>query len=678
MELQDNITILKGVGPKKAEAFARMGIYTVEDLAFTFPRTYEDRRNVVKISELRVGEPAVFKGKVDLISLGALRSRRRRLLKMIISDDTGSVEVVFFNSVYLTKNINVGDEFTFFGKPSVSRDRMQVVHPEFEKGDNTEPSILPVYPITTGISQREMRRLQSEIACTYGKLEDILTEDTIKKRNMCGIEYAMKNIHFPVKKKNYLEAKYRLIFDEFMILETGLLFSKLCESAEGDGIVFDSPGAEEEFIKSLPYPLTGAQRRCADEIIADLQNIKPMNRLVQGDVGCGKTAIAEIAMYKAAISGFQSVMMVPTEVLARQHYEELTSVFEPFGMKVGFLSGNMKAAEKRKVIEGVGDGCFSIVVGTHALIQETVQFKDLGLVITDEQHRFGVNQRVRLKNKGKDPNVLVMTATPIPRTLAVVVYGEMDVSVIDEMPPGRKQVITKCMHGEAARRDCYDFVKRQIDRGHQAYVVTPLIDESDAMDAKSARRVYEELHKSYERTDIIHGGMKQEDKEKVMERFSRGDIDILVATVVIEVGINVPNATVMVIENSERFGLAQLHQLRGRVGRGKWQSYCFLIEEGDSELAHRRGEIMEQSSDGFYIAEEDLKLRGPGEIFGTRQHGLPDMKLADMCRHMDVLAAAKDEAMEVLDADPELLHEENMPLRRRINKLFGESLLLNL
>ncbi|MBR0455321.1 MAG: ATP-dependent DNA helicase RecG [Firmicutes bacterium] len=679
MELEDKITTLKGVGPKKAEAFARLGIETVEDLVFAFPRIYEDRKNIVPIAQLKEGETALFIGEIDVIRPGGYyRGRGSRVLRMLATDDTGSIEVVFFNAAYLAKTIHKGDKFAFYGKPVYNRDRLQVVHPQFEKADNAETGILPVYPLTSGITQREMRRLQKLVCPIYSQVEDILSEETIHRNNLCRIEYAIKNVHFPEDRQNYLEAKYRLVFDEFMVLETGLMASKISEQEYEKGSRFLDDSSEKEFIESLPYPLTGAQQRCVSEIMADLTSDRPMNRLIQGDVGSGKTAVAQIAMFKAVRSGYQAVMMAPTEILARQHYEGISREFEAFGIRTGFLSGSMKVTEKRQVLEGLFDGSIQVLIGTHAVIQPDVVFHNLGLVITDEQHRFGVSQRIKLKDKGDWANVLVMTATPIPRTLAVVLYGDMDVSVIDEMPPGRMPVVTKCLTGFDAREKCYDFVERQIREGHQIYVVTPLIDESEAMDARSAAQVFEELAARFARTEMIHGSMKQTEKDDIMARFSAGEIDVLVATVVIEVGINVPNATVMVVENAERFGLAQLHQLRGRVGRGRWQSYCFLITEGQSELALKRGEIMEASSDGFYIAEEDLKLRGPGEIFGTRQHGLPDMRLADMAKHMNVLNDARDEAKAILEDDPKLQKPQNQPLKRRVIKLMGKDMSLNL
>ena len=679
MELQDRITTLKGVGPKKAEAFARLGVETVEDLIFTFPRIYENRKQIVSIAELKEGETALFAGEVDAIRPGGFhRGRGSRVLRMLATDDTGSIEVVFFNAAYLAKTIHRGDRLAFFGKPVMNRGRLQVVHPQFEKAETAQTGILPIYPLTSGITQREMRRLQRLAEPLYAEVESILSSETVARNNLCDVAFALRNVHFPEDRHNYQQAKYRLVFDEFMTLETGLMASKMNERYEEKGTSFNDDGSEQEFIASLPYPLTGAQERCVKEITADLISERPMNRLIQGDVGSGKTVVAQAAMFKAVRSGYQAVMMAPTEILARQHYEGISREFGAFGIKTGFLSGSMKASEKRQVLEELADGTVQVLIGTHAVIQPDVAFHNLGLVITDEQHRFGVSQRIKLKDKGDCANVLVMTATPIPRTLAVVLYGDMDVSVIDEMPPGRMPVITKCMSGEEARQRCYDIVERQIRQGRQIYVVTPLIDESEAMDARSVTQVFEELAKRFPKTEMIHGAMKQAEKDDIMTRFSEGEIEVLVSTVVIEVGINVPNATVMVVENAERFGLAQLHQLRGRVGRGQWQSYCFLIIEGQSEIAEKRGKIMEESTDGFFIAEEDLKLRGPGEIFGTRQHGLPDMKLADMVKHMSVLNDARDEARALLAEDPHLERPENQPLKRRVTKLFGEDLNLNL
>lgn len=539
--------------------------------------------------------------------------------------------------------------------------------------------ILPVYPLTKGISQREMRTYQMQIRHMNSMVKDMLSEDMIRENNLCGIDYALENIHFPKEKHKLLEAKYRLIFDESLILQTGLMAAKENIRKGKNGIGFSKDVDVRPYIDSFQYKLTGAQLRCIDEIEKDLVSEKVMNRLIQGDVGSGKTAVAETAMYKAAKSGYQSVMMAPTEILARQHFDVISESFRKHGINTGFLSGSVKGAERKETLAKVKNGDIQVLVGTHAVIQEEVEFDNIGLVITDEQHRFGVNQRIKLKNKGKNSNILVMTATPIPRTLAMVMYGDLDVSVIDEIPPGRQKIITRNLK-EDDRKKCYDFIEKQLAEGRQAYVVTPLIEKSDEIDAKSVVQIYEELRKRFKgyNTAMLHGAMKQAEKDEIMRRFYEGDIDILAATVVIEVGINVPNATVMVIENAERFGLAQLHQLRGRVGRGKYRSYCFLITGGASEQAEKRGRIMESSSDGFYIAEEDLKLRGPGEIFGTRQHGIPDLKITDMVKHIKVLNHAREEAKKILKKDPMLENEENSILRKRTEKFFGGDFSFNL
>ena len=542
-----------------------------------------------------------------------------------------------------------------------------------------EDGILPVYPLTKGISQREMRTWQKSLKRAYSMAEDILSSEAVERNRLCSLSYALENVHFPQEKQKLLEAKYRLIFDELLILQTGLFMARQNVTDGRNGIAFSPEADTGRYIESLPYPLTGAQQRCVEEIERDLESSTAMNRLVQGDVGCGKTAVAEIAMYKAVKSGYQAVLMAPTEILAAQHFDGISRAFEAHGIRTAFLTGSLKAAQKREVLEQIATGEAQVIIGTHAVIQPDAEFSRLGLVITDEQHRFGVRQRVKLREKGENPNVLVMTATPIPRTLSVILYGDLDVSIIDELPPGRQQTVTRCIKSEK-RGECYDFVEQQLKQGRQAYVVTPLIEESETLDAKSAEQVAAELKKRFRgySVELIHGAMSQDEKDRIMESFSRGETDVLVATVVIEVGINVPNATVIVIENSERFGLAQLHQLRGRVGRGSHRSYCFLILDGGSEIAEKRGQIMEASSDGFFIAEEDLKLRGPGEIFGTRQHGLPDLAITDLSKHMKILEQAKEEAKAMLADDPALDAPEHSALRRRITKLFGEDLTLDL
>ena len=679
MELKDSVTLLKGIGPKKAEALEKLNIRTLEDLMFFLPRDYEDRRHRASIAELKEEETAAVEAEVKLVVSDRYRRGRKQMLRLLVSDDTGSMEVVFFNAAYLAKTFKKGDRYVFFGKAAKNFGRLQMIHPDFDRAGDAGSGILPVYPLTKGITQKEMRSWQQKIRPLYGAAEDLLGEEQREANRLCDLEYALENVHFPDERQKMLEGRYRLIFDELLVLQTGLFAARENIKNGRNGIAFSAEVCTERYTETLPYELTGAQKRCIREIEADLESEKAMNRLVQGDVGSGKTAVAEAAMYKAVKSGYQAVLMAPTEILARQHFEGIKESFAAHGIETGFLSGSMKAAEKKAVLEEIKSGKIDVVIGTHAVIQPEVEFRKLGLVITDEQHRFGVRQRVKLKEKGENPNVLVMTATPIPRTLSVVLYGDLDVSVIDELPPGRQKIETRSI-GADKRDKCYDFVEEQLAAGRQAYVVTPLIDDSETMDARSARQVADELKERFGgyRVAVIYGSMKQQEKDEIMEAFYLGNVDVLVATVVIEVGINVPNATVIVVENAERFGLAQLHQLRGRVGRGKHRSYCFLIFEGGSDVAERRGEIMEESSDGFFIAEEDLKLRGPGEIFGTRQHGLPDLNIADLSRHLKVLSHAGNEAKRILKNDPALEKEENSALKRRITRLFGQELSLDL
>ena len=672
MDLRESVTSLKGVGPKKAEALKKLGISTMEDLVFFLPRSYEDRRNRVDISDAAEDQNSVVTGEVKLVVNDRYRGGRKQMLRLLVEDGTGSMEVVFFNAKYLQHSFRTGRKYTFFGKVTRNFGKMQMIHPEFSDADGMEDGILPVYPLTKGISQREMRTWQKSLKRAYSMAEDILSSEAVERNRLCSLSYALENVHFPQEKQKLLEAKYRLIFDELLILQTGLFMARQNVTDGRNGIAFSPEADTGRYIESLPYPLTGAQQRCVEEIERDLESSTAMNRLVQGDVGCGKTAVAEIAMYKAVKSGYQAVLMAPTEILAAQHFDGISRAFEAHGIRPAFLTGSLKAAQKREVLEQIATGEAQVIIGTHAVIQPDVEFSRLGLVITDEQHRFGVRQRVKLREKGENPNVLVMTATPI-------LYGDLDVSIIDELPPGRQQTVTRCLKSEK-RGECYDFVEQQLKQGRQAYVVTPLIEESETLDAKSAEQVAAELKKRFRgySVELIHGAMSQDEKDRIMESFSRVETDVLVATVVIEVGINVPNATVIVIENSERFGLAQLHQLRGRVGRGSHRSYCFLILDGGSEIAEKRGQIMEASSDGFFIAEEDLKLRGPGEIFGTRQHGLPDLAITDLLKHMKILEQAKEEAKAMLADDPALDAHEHSALRRRITKLFGEDLTLDL
>lgn len=680
MELTDSTTTLKGIGNKKAEILRQAGIEDLYDIIMRFPRKYEDRRTIRQIADLVPGKDNLIQGKVISRRYSGFRYKKKAPLMLLVEDDTGTCEIVFFNGGYLANLFNVGSTYSFYGRVSCNRGVMQMVHPEFHReGDPQDVrGIVPVYPDIEGISQNEFRRLVMLCEPLMDSIPEWMPEGIPEKYRLADAAFALRNIHFPDDEKKILQARYRLIFEELLTLETGMMSIRGGRSNEDNGAVID-PAPGNEFMSRMPFDLTEGQKEAWNDISKDLASAKPMNRLIQGDVGSGKTVIAEMAMYSAVRSGYQALMMAPTEILAKQHYKTLIHDFDGLPVKIGLLTGSMKQKDKDITLEKAASGDIDILIGTHALIEPGVVLKSPGLAVTDEQHRFGVEQRHMLSSKGEGINIMVMTATPIPRTLAVIIYGDLDISQIHTMPQGRRKIITKLAHPED-RMVMYDFVKKKIKEGQQAYVVAPLISESDKIEASSAEELYDELtdiFKGY-RLALLHGNIDTSEKDKIMEDFAEHKIDILVSTVVIEIGINVPNATIMVIENCERFGLAQMHQLRGRVGRGDRQSYCFLVLNKESDIAKERAEILTKSSDGFVIAEEDLKLRGPGEIFGTKQHGLPELNISDLVSHADVLEKAKEAAKEILDEDPKLRKKTNKGLKKRVTKMFGNDLRLEL
>ena len=680
MKLSDSISTIKGIGPKKQQIFAANGIETIEDFLYFFPRAYEDRRKVTPISELREGTSALIKGRIVSKRYGGRSYYRKNMpLSLTVSDGSASIEIVFFNAKYLVGNFNVDDTFMFYGKVSSFMGNLRMSYPQYFKEGSSEDirDVVPVYPLMQGISQKEMRKIQLAVTALADDVEEWLDEEIVRKNRLCSPAYAIKNIHFPKEGRKVLEGKYRLIFEEFLTLETGLMYIRKDNDAK-TGISIDCKAADD-FLKTLSFELTDDQWKVWEKIRRDMESRKSMNRLLQGDVGSGKTVIAQLAMYSAAKAGYQSVIMAPTELLTRQHFATFLKDFEGLDINVGLLCSSMKAADKKITINKLKNGEIDILAATHAVLQDNVEFKNLGLAVTDEQHRFGVGQRKLLSSKEEQVNVLVMTATPIPRTLAVVLYGDLDISQIKTMPKGRKPVTT--IKGAAFdRRRIYNFLETEIKKGRQAYVVAPLIEDSDKLDVVSADGLFAELKDRFKNYSVgmVHGRMKQDEKEVVMKEFVTGKTDILVSTVVIEVGINVPNASVMVVENAERFGLAQLHQLRGRVGRGSEKSFCILMCDSDSDTANKRIDIMCRTSDGFLIAEEDLRLRGPGEIFGTRQHGIPELHISDLVKHAEVLEAARDAAKEIIEKDPCLAGKENEILKRKVRRLFGDDIKLDL
>ncbi len=666
-----SVRYIKGVGEKMAAAFARLHIHTVEDLLRHFPRAYEDWSQVVRIADAPVGESCCIRATVLTDMQTNFIRKGMTLFKFTASDGNNGMQVTLFNNKYLAGRIKRGREYLFFGTVTNGYGRYEMASPLIEEVSGAM-RIHPIYRQTEGLTTRTIAKTVEKVLPTLSTAADILPPALIARYGLCTAAYAYQNIHFPRDHEALSTARRRLVFEELLLLQLGLLRLKGRTRAVAGTPV--SRDASEEFWSLLPFTPTGAQRRAVANCVRDMQGGAPMSRLVQGDVGSGKTAVAAGVAYTVIQNGGQVAMMAPTEILAEQHAKTLEKLLTPAGIRVGKLTGSMPAAEKRAVREGLTNGTVQLVVGTHALISDGVEFSRLGLVITDEQHRFGVAQRARLAEKGENPHLLVMSATPIPRTLALIIYGDLDVSVLDELPPGRQPIATFAVDsGKRAR--AYGYVKKHLDEGRQAYVVCPLVEEGEeGSDLAAATETVAELQqgalKGY-RTALLHGRMKGAEKEAVMSAFARGEVDVLVSTTVIEVGVDVPNAVIMVIENADRFGLAQLHQLRGRVGRGEYASTCILISDAQNEEARRRLRVMCQTTDGFRIADEDLQLRGPGDFFGNRQHGLPQLSIADLMNDAALLGAARSAAEELLRGDPLLSAAEHRPLVEAVARLFA-------
>lgn len=676
MGLEAPIQYLKGVGEKRAALFAKKDIKTVGDLLYFFPRSHEDRSKIKMISDCTEGETVCIAATVNFEIQDRYVRRGMLISSTSVYDDSGMMQVVWYNNKFVKNNFKLGERYVFFGKVTRSKQgRIQMVAPVFERYGNERYTgkIIPVYPLTAKLSQKMVQTAMEEALKEVGTLKEYIPDHIREKYKIAEINFSMHNIHFPKDFESYNIARERFVFEELLVLQLALA-SRKDENSAAPGIVFKDIKCIREYTDSLAFELTGAQKRTLNEICRDVRSGRQMNRLVQGDVGSGKTAVAAAAMYMAVKNGVQAAMMAPTEILASQHYESLSKVFEGMGIHTVLLTGSLGARAKRAVLEDIALGTAKVVIGTHAIIQENVEFKELGFVVADEQHRFGVEQRARLMAKGVYPHMLIMSATPIPRTLALILYGDLDISVIDELPPGRKPVKTYAV-GENMRSRVYNFIHKNIKAGMQAYVVCPLVAETEGSDLKNAEELAERLAKSYPDISVglMHGKMRASAKDAVMEGFAAGDIDLLVATTVIEVGVNVPNANIMVIENAERFGLSQLHQLRGRVGRGADQAHCILITDSDNEVTKKRMETMCASNDGFYISEQDLKLRGPGDFFGTRQHGLPEMRIANLFEDRDILRlsqrAVKDISEDGIEAYP--------ALKARCDSLLSHEVVMN-
>ena len=699
MEKTSNISIryLKGIGPKRAKLFGSLGIDSIEDLFYYFPRRYEDRKNFISISRVQAGETYTVKAQVLASSQRqSLRRRGFSIIEILAGDESGKIFCVWFNQPYLKEYLKVGTSLILYGKIEYYSGRLQMNSPEFEiisadadesgsslksntalKEERSESlnigRIVPIYSLPEGITQRNLRRVIKYALDEYLKrINDFLPYDIRRRNDLLNLAQSLINIHFPENPQIQKQAHQRLVFEEFFLFQLPLALRKL-KKKEKIGIAHCAESdLARDFMAHLPFKLTAAQGKVIEEIKNDMASPQVMQRLLQGDVGSGKTVVATIAALFAVQGGYQVAFMVPTEILARQHYEKINLQLKK--IRVGLLTGSTSDKEKEKICREINTGKIDLLIGTHALLEGAVEFKKLGLVVIDEQHKFGVGQRALLPKKGNSPDVLIMTATPIPRTLAITLYADLDISVIDELPKGRLPV--KTIHfSQNDRTEVYNIAKEQLKKGNQVYIVYPVIEESYALDIAGAKKMYDEL-KAEEfkefKVGLIHGRLKQKEQDEVMLRFKNKELEVLVSTTVLEVGIDIPDATCMIIEQAERFGLAQLHQLRGRVGRNTRESFCILISDAKTKEARQRLEVLVRYSDGFRIAEEDLKIRGPGEFFGRRQSGLSELKIANPLAQMHLLKKARDEAIRLVGIDPRLEERQNIWLKEKLLQRFPE------
>lgn len=667
INLEEDVKYTKGVGPKKVELLNKLGIFTLKDLITYYPRTYEDRSKPKFLYDCGDGEEVLVEV-IACSTVNNVRLKGKTMQRLIIRDETASATVTWFNQPYLKDKFIIGQKYKIYGKVSKKLGKITFNSPMFDEEEQNKNTgrIIPIYPLTFSLSQNALRKIIEEaIKKVYGKLEETLPEYILKENQLQNINDATKCIHFPNEFKDFNIARKRLVFEELLSVQLALLMLKNKYKTNKNGIKFSEEAKMSDVINTLPFKLTKAQLRVLEEIDRDMEADKNMNRLLQGDVGSGKTVVAMCSAYKAVKSGYQAAIMAPTAILATQHLENFKKILEKLNIRCELLISGITKKQKESILERLENGEIDILIGTHAIIEDNVKFKKLGLVVTDEQHRFGVKQRMKIAQKGKNPDVLVMTATPIPRTLALILYGDLDISIIDELPPNRKEIETYAVNKNMTQR-VNNFIEKQLKEGRQAYIVCPLVEENEEMDLKSVEKLYEEYSKEIfpqYKVQYIHGKMKTKEKDEIMKNFKEGKIDILISTTVIEVGVDVPNSNIMVVENAERFGLAQLHQLRGRVGRGEYKSYCILKYEGKSDTTRKRMQVMTQTNDGFIISEKDLELRGAGDFFGTMQHGLPEFKIANLFEDVDILKQVQLIATKILEKDPKLEKEENQKLK---------------
>ena len=662
-----DIRFLKGVGEKRAQHLYSLGIDTIGALLRYFPRGYENFSNIKQIFDCNAGEKVCVKARIITPINEVVIRKNMTLYKFAVSDDTAQMQITLFNNKYLAARLHEGSEYLFLGKLQESTFLPSMSAPEIREVGSAQ--IAPVYPASKNMTSAAISKLV-KTALSGCEIENILPESIISGYKHCDLKTAIENIHFPKSEQALARAKQHLVFEELFVLRTGLMLLKNKRRVSSP-FVFKNDYTKD-YINSLPFELTDAQRRVIRECVADMSSGRVMNRLIQGDVGCGKTAVAAALMYHTARSGAQAAIMAPTEILAEQHYKNLCESLKNTGIKCVLVTGSLKKSEKQKVKEMLSSGEVGLAVGTHALISDDVSFKNLALVITDEQHRFGVTQRADLSGKGVKPHTLVMSATPIPRTLGLIIYGDLDISVIDEYPKGRQKIENYCVESSLRKR-VFAYIKKHLDEGRQGYIVCPMVEENSELDIKSAEEYYADIKdgefKNY-RIGLLHGKMKPKEKDAVMRDFKDNKIQLLVCTTVIEVGIDVPNAAIMVIENAERFGLSQLHQLRGRIGRGSYKSTCIFISDYKKGVTAQRLNVIKQNNDGFKIADEDLRLRGPGDFLGSRQHGLPELKIADIYADNDTLRLTGMAAASLLEQDPKLKSQENKNLRAEIIKMY--------